>query len=531
MNALGVWGGRVARGLMLAGRAVTPALGWLAVTWLALVVVSIVADSMPPSIGDVEALPIGPWDVSWAAQWETPARAGATAVVWLAVILLVGSIVWATWLPDSAAAWIGRREVRRSFVDVARSCGLSERVDAGDAVQWTDPRLMRVKSQGGVVIARVRARRGQSGTELVAVAEKVAAGIGAAAYRASLVSPSVAELRLTMFDALARSTVADLPEPAETAAMLKPVEVGRDESGMPWRLSIVGRHTLVAGRSGSGKGSVLWGAVASLAPWIVQDTVRIHGVDLKRGVEIAMGDGLMYRTAYRPEQALTILRDLLAIIDERATRMVGQSRLHEALPGDPLHVLVIDELAALTAYADAEVKKEGNRLLAEILTQGRAMGVVVVAFVQDPKKETVPARGLFTQTIALRLASADEVRMVLGQGMSDEAPAHRIPMNMPGTGYLVTEEGSVARVRAHYWPDHLIKATAARYPTAKRWVPPLEETSTAGTQFVQAISTEPDEGGQPPRPRSPRKRSPRRPAHTTEATNVIALEGIGDAPE
>lgn len=531
MNMLRVWGGRTARGLMLAGRAVAPALGWLAALWLALVAASMVAGSMPPVIGDFEVLAVGPWDVSWAAQWEGPARAAATALGWVAAAFVVGSIAWATWLPDSAAAWIGRRDVRRSFLDVARSCGLSERVHAGNETHWTDPRLLRVKSRGGVVIARVRARRGQSGAEVVAVAEKVAAGVGAAAYRASLVSPSVAELRLTMFDALARSTVADLPEPTDVGAMIEPVDVGRDESGMPWRLSLVGRHTLVAGRSGSGKGSVLWGAVASLAPWIAQDTVRIHGVDLKRGVEIAMGDGLMYRTAYRPEQALTVLRDLLTIIDERATHMVGQSRLHEPLPGDPLHVLVIDELAALTAYADVEVKKEGNRLLAEILTQGRAMGVVVVAFVQDPKKETVPARGLFTQTIALRLASADEVRMVLGQGMSDEAPAHRIPMNMPGAGYLVTEEGSVARVRADYWPDHLIKATAARFPAAQRWVPPLEETSTERAHFVQVTTTQPDEGSQSPRPRSPRKRSPRRPAHATEATNVIALEGMGHAPE
>lgn len=272
-----------------------------------------------------------------------------------------------------------------------------------------------------------------------------------------------------MGDALAGATTARIPADRAPGAALEPVEVGREDSGDPWRLSLVGRHTLVAGRSGSGKGSILWGSVASLGPWIRQDTVRVHGVDLKRGVEIAMGDGLMYRTAYKPEQAVEVLRDLLAIIDERAVRMVGQSRLHEPMPGDPLHVLVIDELAALTAYADAGVKKEGNRLLSEILTQGRAMGVVVVAFVQDPKKETVPMRGLFTQTVALRLQSVEEVQMVLGSGLSDEAPAHRIPDDMRGAGYLVTEEGEVARVRAHFWPDSLIKATAAHYPAAKRW--------------------------------------------------------------
>lgn len=56
------------------------------------------------------------------------------------------------------------------------------------------------------------------------------------------------------------------------------------------------------------------------------------------------------------------------------------------------------------------------------MTQGRAFGVIVVAFVQDPRKETVGMRDLFTQTIALRLASAAETRMVLGDDMASDAP-------------------------------------------------------------------------------------------------------------
>lgn len=534
MSFLIAMGGRLTRGLMLAGRAVTPAVWCLAVVGVALAVLAEMASLVPPEFGDFEALPLGPWDSSWAAEWAHPLRSGATALLWATVALVAVVVALSLAVPDSVAAWIGRRGVRRSFLDVARSSGLSERVDDGREPTWIDPRLLRVTSQGGVVTARVRARRGQASTDLVAGAEKLASGIGAHAFRAAIVSPSVADLRLTMSDALATSTTAALPEDREVGAMLTPVEVGRDESGMPWLLSLVGRHTLVAGRSGSGKGSVLWGAVASLAPWIAQDTVRVHGVDLKRGVEIAMGDGLMHRTAYRPEQALEVMRDLLRLIDERACRMVGQSRLHEALPGDPLHVLVIDELAALTAYADAEVKKEGNRLLAEILTQGRAMGVVVVAFVQDPKKETVPARGLFTQTIALRLASAEEVRMVLGQGMSDEAPAHRIPTDMPGTGYLVNEDGSVPRVRAHFWSDALIKATAAYYPAPVRWVPPLEESAPDAVHFVQtrpAPASTDDEGGEARRPRQRRPRSPRATTAPTETTNVIAMEGARDGAE
>ena len=133
--------------------------------------------------------------------------------------------------------------------------------------------------------------------------------------------------------------------------------------------------------------------------------------------------------------------------------MAGRVRLHQPRPGDPLHVLVIDELATLTAYGDKAEREEANRLLAEIQSQGRALGVVVVAFVQDPRKDTVPTRSLFTQTVALRLRSASEVTMVLGDGMAALAPAHRVSPAAPGTGYLVDEDGTVDRVRADFWPD------------------------------------------------------------------------------
>jgi len=71
-------------------------------------------------------------------------------------------------------------------------------------------------------------------------------------------------------------------------------------------------------------------------------------------------------------------------------------------------------------------------------------------------------RGLFTQTIALRLRSREEVTMVLGDGM---AIAHRTTdqPDKPGTGYVVAEDGQVTRVRSDYWKDDQIRSTAKRY--------------------------------------------------------------------
>jgi len=101
--------------------------------------------------------------------------------------------------------------------------------------------------------------------------------------------------------------------------------------------------------------------------------------------------------------------------------------------------------------------------LSRILTKGRAVGIVVVAFMQDPRKEILPMRGLFTQTIALRLRSRDEIAMVLGDGLADAAPAHRISPNEPGTGYVIDEDGQVTKVRSDFWTDNQISATAKKY--------------------------------------------------------------------
>jgi S-DNA-T family DNA segregation ATPase FtsK/SpoIIIE len=129
---------------------------------------------------------------------------------------------------------------------------------------------------------------------------------------------------------------------------------------------------------------------------------------------------------------------------------------------------VIDELAALTAYADLAIRREADRLLSEVLTQGRALGVVVVACVQDTRKDVVTMRGLFTQTGALRLRSTEETVMVLGEGMTRIAPAHRISPTFPGTGWVVEDTGAADRVRADYWPDPLIRDLATRYATTVR---------------------------------------------------------------
>jgi S-DNA-T family DNA segregation ATPase FtsK/SpoIIIE len=132
-------------------------------------------------------------------------------------------------------------------------------------------------------------------------------------------------------------------------------------------------------------------------------------------------------------------------------------------------VLNVDELGFLTAYMpERKLRERFNNALARMLTQGRAVGVLVVAAVQDPRKEVVSYRNLFPVRIALRLDEDSQVDMVLGDGALDRgAYCHLIPADEhagAGIGYVVLDGYPYPRrVRAAYVSDSDIAAMEGAY--------------------------------------------------------------------
>ncbi len=476
-----------------------------------------------------------------AVSWLFGTASSATTPLAVAVAPGLMGCAWAWLAPRSYELVVARPSRRFSWwwfarvrwQRLSRVCGLSDRQvvrstrsasgSRHEDTRWVAPKLKRVRTHAHSVELTIRARAGQRLEELETGAERLATTFAAVAHRVRPVTGNASGctvvVELIMLDNLTRGTTATEPEPR---AVAEAVRLGRTQGGRDWRLQLRGRHTLVAGCSGSGKGSVLWGICCGLAPAVRADVARLWGIDLKRGVELAMGEGLFSTRAYTPADALDVLRTLMTVIDERGRTMAGATRLHEPTVGDPLHVLVIDELAALTAYADMDVRREANRMLAEILTQGRALGVVVVACVQDPRKDVVSMRGLFTQTVALRLRSSEETVMVLGDGTSHLAPAHRISPTHPGTAWVVEDTGAVDRVRADYWPDPLIRDLARRYATEVH-IDTRQGSGDSGGSRAVAGSVNQSVGEQPTRkPRAPRKpRGPRQPRQPRQADTTV----------
>lgn len=425
---------------------------------------------------------------------------GVMTVVVGWIIPAVGLSLWQRHHPMSyekrVAGPLRRRRYRKwardSWRAIAKGCGLgvTHTVNRSNlrGERWTEkvtrvPALKSVQATDTALFITARALVGQTSDDLAAIAPAVGDAAAAQSSRARIVGPGMVRFELRMREHLAEAITAQVPVPPESGKVwIDYVDAGRREDGSDWWLRLVERHTLVTGCAGSGKGSMVWGVACNLAPAVASGLVRLYGIDLKYGVELSMGRRLFSALATNEDQALRMLERLDDLVRERGDAMAGKSRSHVASLDAPFVVLIIDELASLTAYmSDATAKKEADRLLRSILSKGRAMGVVVIGAIQDPRKEAIPARGLFTQTVALRLRSASETTMVLGEGMADVAPAHRISDVQPGTAYVIDEDGSASKVRAAYWPDSVIRATAQRYPTPARGVPrPCPRAGWAG---------------------------------------------------
>ncbi|CQD21020.1 DNA segregation ATPase FtsK/SpoIIIE-like protein [Mycobacterium lentiflavum] len=407
----------------------------------------------------------------------------AVGAMWLIAVIgavTVSLVVWKLCSPATFGRHIATpaRQARWllwaliSWPRVAKACGLStsERVTRTDSqgrsktrTVWTHPRLLGVSLSGDCLRVSIRTRTGQTVDDLENSVPAIRDALGAHSARSTVVAPGTVRMEFVMKQHL--SIVETARQPTSGAA--KAVEIGRRENGSAWILRVAGLHTLTVGCSGAGKGSIFWGIAGGLAPAVKSGTVRLFAVDLKYGIEVSVGSALFTKVATTEADAARLLTMLEELLDSRGRKMAGRARSHTPSTAEPLMVLLIDELAGLTAYmTDAGLKRQVATSLSRILTKGRAVGIVVAAFMQDPRKEILPMRGLFTQTVALRLRSRDEVAMVLGDGLADAAPAHRIDPNQPGTGYIIDEDGSTVRVRANYWPDSLIRSVAYEYGLA-----------------------------------------------------------------
>jgi S-DNA-T family DNA segregation ATPase FtsK/SpoIIIE len=400
---------------------------------------------------------------------------GPLGLAGLWVYGLVLMVAWRCFRPgsfDRSVTWRVRGSWRGWWVYGQRWHAAMTMADLGDTYQRTAhvPRLRRVRSNPYMDRATVQLLAGQHPSDVQRQADTLAHTFGQLACRVRVAGPGRVHLDFTRRDLLA----APVPAlPVEEAPDLRALPVGHREDGAPWLVQLLGRHTLIAGVTGAGKGSVLQSIVRAIAPLIRSGLVALYGIDPKGGMELAAaGAEALYVRLVRddPDQQAELLEELVSVMRDRAHRLAGVTRLHAPTVDEPLIVLVVDELAALTSYRPRT--REARELYGRIdmatnllLSQGRAVGIIVIAALQDPRKDVLPNRDLFPTRIALRLVEAEATDMVLGPTARDRgADCSLINPNLPGTAWVWCDgEPEPTRVRASYITDDDIAHIAEHY--------------------------------------------------------------------
>ncbi|MGI9004988.1 MAG: FtsK/SpoIIIE domain-containing protein [Streptosporangiaceae bacterium] len=325
------------------------------------------------------------------------------------------------------------------------------------------PVLGRVTATAYTDRALVRLVSGQCRADYAARADNLAESFGVLLCRIRTARRGWVVLELVRRDALA-AIIPALPIPLH--ADLRALPVGRREDGTPWLVRLQGTHVLIAGSTGAGKASLLWSILRALTPLLTSGLARVLAADPKQ-MELAYGRELFdaYGTyAADPLAIVAMLERAVADMQARALLLAGRQRDHAPTPEYPFVVVVIDEVAFLTAYQpDRKLRDRVTAALATLTTQGRAVGYCVIAALQDPRKDVLSIRNLFPDRIAMRLDEPEQVDMVAGDGARDRGALADLISADPATGagvaYVRLEaDPDPIRVRAAWVSDDDIRA-------------------------------------------------------------------------
>jgi DNA segregation ATPase FtsK/SpoIIIE, S-DNA-T family len=400
----------------------------------------------------------------------------------IAMLAVTASLVgWRQTHRDSFRRWFAwpvrstfRRGVvyRRFWQPAMVTTGLAVRVNGREYL----PKLVKVASTCSVDRVTVRMLPGQVAEDYAEVVERLAQTFDATDCRVRT-DPAHRDRLILWFLVHDPLTAPVAPLDSQDTSNVAALPVARREDGLVYRLCLLGSHLLLVAATGAGKSGAIWAIIHALAPGIRDGLVQLWVCDPKGGMELAGGQRLFTRFCHGAaaddhdraghEHAYAgLLEDAVTVMRDRQERLRGVTRLHQPSTVEPLIVVVIDELAALTAYmTDREAKKRIAAALSLLLSQGRAVGVLVVAALQDPRKDVLPARDLFPTRIALRVTEPEHVDMTLGEGARKRgARCDHIPEALPGVGYVALDGiAEPVRVRFAHITDSRIASLTDQY--------------------------------------------------------------------
>ncbi len=195
-------------------------------------------------------------------------------------------------------------------------------------------------------------------------------------------------------------------------------------------------HVLLAGRSGSGKSNLLHVLIHSLCHTYSASELNIYLLDYKQGTEFSvyasppLPQAKLVATESDPEYGVTVLAHLTEELEKRAQEFKHRSvrdfyEYRESSTAKlPRILLIIDEFQILFSEG-RQVAEPAEKMLNQLLRQGRAYGIHVLLATQTLKGIQSLSMGQLISQIGCRIAlacSEEDSAMILGNS-NWEAPS------------------------------------------------------------------------------------------------------------
>lgn len=247
------------------------------------------------------------------------------------------------------------------------------------------------------------------------------------------------------------------------------VALGRNDHGEPVPMDLTALpHLLVGSTTGRGKSSVLHAVILSLLVRTTPDHVRLLLVD---PLTVEFGDYSGIPQLLRP--VATDTNTAVGLLDRAGQEMRERFKLMEGVrvrsleaynaltpgsrpgPALPFVVVVIDCLADLVEQRRVDIEL----LVGQIGRLGRLAGVHLVVAAQRPHYTVITGslKANFLARIALKTASADDSKTILGRGGAEKLTGPGDLLFMPRSNTRLI------RARAAYSTDEDITSVASHW--------------------------------------------------------------------
>jgi S-DNA-T family DNA segregation ATPase FtsK/SpoIIIE len=254
------------------------------------------------------------------------------------------------------------------------------------------------------------------------------------------------------------TTASPVPSSVPVGAGLSifdPIFLGIDEFGDPVYLPMIYRNILIGGEPGAGKSSLLNTIVghAALCPDV--RLCLLDGKQVELGLWMDCADVFVGPDI---DHANRTLKRVQTVMDNRYAYLLSRKR-RKIGPNDLFGQILVacDEIAYFSATVDDKAKRElFAALLRDIVSRGRAVGIIVAAATQRPSSDIIPTslRDLFAWRFAGRCTTDVSSDIVLGHGWAARGySSNTIATDNQGAGLLIAEGGIPALVKAAYMTD------------------------------------------------------------------------------